>query len=253
MLENNWNATLYEGKHAFVWQYGEDLLNLLSPQPNERILDVGCGTGQLTAKIADAGARVMGIDADAAMIEKAKLNYPHLEFAVADARLFQFDTLFDAVFSNATLHWIPEPEAVINCIYRALKPGGRFIAEFGGQGNVKSITDVLYQILEKQVNLSELFSWYFPSIGEYASLLEKHRFNVSYAVLFDRPTQLPDGEMGLRNWLFMFGTRFFRFFTQQEIENIIQSIEQNLKPLLYKNGTWTIDYRRLRIIATVNK
>jgi trans-aconitate methyltransferase len=246
MLQNNWNATLYEGKHAFVWQYGEDLLHLLSPQPNERILDIGCGTGQLTAKIAETGATVTGLDADAAMIKKAKLNYPNLEFAVADARSFQVDTRFDAVFSNATLHWIREPEAVIDCIYSALKSGGRFVAEFGGQGNVKAITNALHQVLE--VSTSES-SWYFPSIGEYTSLLEQHGFDVTYAVLFDRPTPLPDGEAGLKNWLLMFGARFFVNNTHQETENIIQAVEQILKPILYSNGVWTIDYRRLRIVA----
>lgn len=242
MLQNTWNATLYEGKHAFVWQYGEDLLNLLSPQPGEKILDVGCGTGQLAAKIAGTGAVVTGIDADAAMVEKAKLNYPNLEFAVADARLLQFDTEFDAVFSNATLHWIPEVERVISSIYSALKPKGRFIAEFGGKGNVKLITDALYQALEQKLPSP----WYFPSIGEYTTLLEKHGFDVTYAVLFDRPTLLPDGEAGLRNWLMMFASRFFANSTQQEV---IKTVEEQLKPILYKNGTWTADYRRLRIIA----
>ena len=240
MLQNTWNATLYEGKHAFVWKYGEDLLNLLSPQPGEKIL--GCGTGQLAAKIAENGAIVTGIDADAAMVEKAKLNYPNLEFTVADARSFQFDIEFDAVFSNATLHWIPEAEAVINSIYCALKPGGRFIAEFGGKGNVKLITDALYQALE----IKSPLSWYFPSIGEYTTLLEKQGFDVSYAVLFDRPTPLPDGEAGLRNWLMMFASRFFANSTQQEI---IKTVEEQLKPILYKNGTWTADYRRLRTVA----
>ncbi|BAZ15053.1 type 11 methyltransferase [Calothrix sp. NIES-4071] len=242
MLQNTWNAALYEGKHAFVWQYGEDLLNLLSPQPGEKILDVGCGTGQLTAKIADTGAIVTGIDADAAMVEKAKLNYPNLEFASKDARSLQFDREFDAVFSNATLHWIPEPEAVISSIYRALKPGGRFIAEFGGKGNVKLITDALYQALE----IKSPLSWYFPSIAEYTTLLEKQGFDVTYAVLFDRPTPLPDGEAGLRNWLMMFATRFFANSTQQEV---IKTVEEQLKPILYKDGTWTADYRRLRIVA----
>ncbi|MBW4600988.1 MAG: class I SAM-dependent methyltransferase [Calothrix sp. FI2-JRJ7] len=242
MLQNTWNASLYEGKHAFVWQYGEDLLNLLSPQQGEKILDVGCGTGQLAAKIADTGAIVTGIDASAAMVEKAKLNYPNLEFAVADARLLEFDTEFDAVFSNATLHWIPEAVDVINSIHRALKPGGRFVAEFGGKGNVKLITDALYQALENK----SPSPWYFPSIGEYTALLEKHGFDVSYAVLFDRPTPLPDGEAGLRNWLMMFASRFFANSTQQEV---IKTVEEQLKPILYKNGTWTADYRRLRIIA----
>ncbi|BAZ15052.1 type 11 methyltransferase [Calothrix sp. NIES-4071] len=244
MLSNTWDTNLYEGKHAFVWKYGEDLLKLLSPQPGEKILDVGCGTGQLAAKIAANGAIVTGIDADAAMVEKAKLNYPNLEFVVADARSFQFNTSFDAVFSNATLHWIPESEAVINSIHGALKPGGRFVAAFGGKGDVKLITHALYQALEQKS--PESLSWYFPSIGEYTSLLEKQGFDVNYAVLFDLPTPLPDGEAGLRNWLTMFATRFFANSTRQEV---IKTVEEQLKPILYKNGTWTVDYRHLRIVA----
>jgi trans-aconitate methyltransferase len=137
MIQNNWNAALYENKHAFVWQYGEDLLQLLNPKQGERILDLGCGTGQLTEKIATFGAVVMGIDNAPAMIEKARQNYPHLRFDVADARNFQVEQPLDAVFSNAALHWIKEPDAVINCVHQALKPGGRFVAEFGGKGNVQ--------------------------------------------------------------------------------------------------------------------
>ena len=244
MLQNTWNPTLYEGKHAFVWKYGEDLLNLLFPQPGEKILDVGCGTGQLAAKIAANGTIVTGIDASAAMVEKAKLNYPNLEFVVADARSFQFNTSFDAVFSNATLHWIPEPEAVINSIYRALKPGGRFIAEFGGKGGIKLITDALYQAIE----IKSSQSWYFPSIGEYATMLEQQGFDVIYAVLFDRPTPL-EHAAGMANWIQMFASRFLTGLSEEEQTQVIQAIEDRLKPTLYHDGKWWADYRRIRVVA----
>src|SRR2546423_15463085 len=131
-----WDPGLYDGKHAFVWQYGASLVELLQPRPGERILDLGCGTGHLTAQLAAAGANVLGIDSDAAMIEQARKAYPALHFEQRDARDFHFDEPFDAVFSNAVLHWIKEPERVIVCLRRALKPGGRFVAEFGGRGNV---------------------------------------------------------------------------------------------------------------------
>ncbi len=144
MLENCWSTALYESKHAFVWQHGETLLELLAAQAGERILDLGCGTGQLTQKIAMSGADVRGIDYAPAMIEKARENYPHLQFAIADARSFQVDQPLDAVFSNAVLHWITEPDSAIHCIRQALKPGGRFVAEFGGKGNVKAIVEALY-------------------------------------------------------------------------------------------------------------
>ncbi|BAZ41615.1 type 11 methyltransferase [Calothrix sp. NIES-4101] len=257
MITNNWDTTLYEDKHAFVWKYGEDLLNLLSPQREESILDLGCGTGQLTAKIAETGAKVLGIDADAAMIAKAKANYldPNLDlnFAVADARSFAFQTNFDAVFSNAALHWIPDADAVITCIYQALKPGGRFVAEFGGQGNVKSIIDALKGSLQEidfdSQGLAVSSLWYFPSIGDYATRLEKQGFDVIYAVLLNRPTKLSDGDAGLQNWLLMFASRFLCMLSPEQQKQVIHTTEQRLRPSLYRDGVWSADYRRIRVVG----
>jgi trans-aconitate 2-methyltransferase len=251
MIKNNWNTALYEDKHAFVWQYGEDLLQLLNPKQKERILDLGCGTGQLTEKIATSGAVVMGIDNAPAMISKAKQNYPHLQFDVADARNFQVEQPLDAVFSNAALHWIKEPDAVINCVYQALKPGGRFVAEFGGKGNVQAIITALETALE-QIGISQpqaLNPWYYPSIGEYATRLEKHGFDVNYAVLFARPTPLADAEAGMANWIQMFATAYFTELSKQQQLKVISKVEESLKPTLYQNKTWIADYRRIRIVA----
>lgn len=251
MLENRWDNALYESKHAFVWQYGEELLQLLSVQPGERILDLGCGTGQLTQNIALAGAEVMGIDQAPTMIEKAKANYPHLQFAVADAKNFQVDEPFDAIFSNAVLHWITEPDAVIRCMRQALKPKGRLVAEFGGKGNIKAIASALYSVLEASGYASpeKMSPWYFPSIGEYAARLEQQGFDVTYAVLFDRPTPLEDGDAGMGNWISMFGSRFLSPLSADEQTRVIQAIEHRLKPTLYRDGTWIADYRRIRLVA----
>ncbi|NEQ20928.1 MAG: methyltransferase domain-containing protein [Microcoleus sp. SIO2G3] len=251
MPENRWDAALYQGKHAFVWQYGEELFKLLSPQPQERILDLGCGTGQLTQQIAMAKAEVMGIDATPTMIEKAKQNYPHLEFAVADARDFQVEQPFDAVFSNAVLHWILEPDAVIRCVHQALKPGGRFVAEFGGKGNTSAITSSLESVLTLMgfASPETLSPWYFPSISEYARRLENFGFDVTYAVLVDRPTPLDDGDAGMANWMRMFASRFLEGLSFEQQVQVIQAVEQHLKPILYQEGTWIADYRRLRVVA----
>jgi trans-aconitate methyltransferase len=138
-MQATWNSQLYENQHAFVWKSAEELIELLLPQPGERILDLGCGTGQLTAQLASTGATVWGIDADATMITKAQQNYPHLKFEQADARNFQVEEPVDAVFSNAMLHWVKEPERAIACISRALKPGGRLVVEFGGKDNIQAI------------------------------------------------------------------------------------------------------------------
>ena len=248
MIKNNWNATLYEGKHSFIWQYAENLLELLSPKSGERILDLGCGTGQLTEQISRSGTKIMGIDSSQNMIEKARQNYPDLHFNVADARNFQVDRSFDAVFSNATLHWVPEADAVIDRIYQSLKAGGRFVAEFGGKGNVQAITTALSQAL-REIGITQHNPWYFPSIGDYASKLEKRGFDVTYAVLLPRPTPLADGEAGLRNWIEMFGDRFFTGITEEEKTQIICKVEKQLRPTLYQEGTWIADYWRIRVVA----
>ena len=251
MPENRWDAALYQGKHSYVWQYAEELFNWLAPQPGEHILDLGCGTGQLTQQIAMAKAEVKGIDAASTMIEKARQNYPHLEFAVADARDFQVEQLFDAVFSNAVLHWILEPDAVIRCVYQALKPGGRFVAEFGGKGDISAITSSLESVLSAMgfASPETLSPWYFPSVGEYASRLEHIGFDVTYAVLVDRPTPLDDGDAGMANWIRMFASRFLEGLSGDQQTQVIQAVEQRLKPMLYREGTWIADYRRLRVVA----
>ncbi|OUL19513.1 SAM-dependent methyltransferase [Nostoc sp. RF31YmG] len=249
--KHNWDTSLYEDKHAFVWQYGEDLLQLLNPKPGELILDLGCGTGQLTEKIAQTGAKAMGIDSAATMIEKARQNYPHIQFDVADARSFQVAQPCDAVFSNAVLHWVKEADRAIASIHQALKPKGRFVAEFGGKGNIQVIAKALESAIAS-VGISKpqtLNPWYFPSIGEYASLLEKQGFDVIYATLFSRPTPLADKEAGIANWIEMFASAFLVGMSDEQTIQVIRKVEESLKPTLYQDGTWIADYRRIRILA----
>jgi trans-aconitate methyltransferase len=247
---NNWDTSLYEDRHAFVWQYGENLLQLLNPQIGESILDLGCGTGQLTEKIAQAGAEVMGVDFAPAMIEKARQNYPHLHFEIADAKNFQVDKPFDAVFSNAVLHWVKEADRAIASIHQALKPGGRFVVEFGGKGNVQAIATALASALEAiNIPAHTLNPWYFPSIGEYATLLEQQGFDVIHAILFARPTLLAEKEAGMANWIQMFASAFLTGLSSEQQIQLIRVVEEYLKPTLYHQGTWTADYRRIRIVA----
>ncbi|WP_138502973.1 class I SAM-dependent methyltransferase [Nostoc sp. PA-18-2419] len=249
-LNNNWDTSLYEDKHAFVWQYGEDLLQLLNPQPGESILDLGCGTGQLTDKIAQTGAQVWGIDSAPAMIEKAKENYPHIRFDVADATNFKIEQPFDAVFSNAVLHWVKPADRAIASIRQALKPGGRFVAEFGGKGNIQAIVTALSNALEAiNISAQALNPWYYPSIGEYATLLEQQGFDVIYSILFARPTPLTQGEAGMANWIRMFASSFLAGLPNEQQIQVIRVVEEYLKPTLYQQGTWQADYRRIRIVA----
>ena len=199
---------------------------------------VGCGTGQLTQEIAARGAIAIGIDKAPTMIEQARKNYPDLRFEVADAANFHLREPFDAVFSNATLHWIKEPERVIICIWQALKPSGRFVAEFGGKGNIRAIVTAIGNALEANdlSSLSALFTdpWYFPSIGEYTTLLEKQGFLVTYATLFERPTPLEEGEKGIRNWLEMFANSFLqRVWLQFDVSSLENSSFLKCEPPLF--------------------
>jgi trans-aconitate methyltransferase len=254
MTQDSWNTALYEQQHAFVWQYGESLLKLLAPQAGEGILDLGCGTGQLTAKIAQSGAFVQGIDSSLSMISTAKVNYPHINFAAADARDFQVEEPLDAVFSNAVLHWIKSPEAAIYCVEKALKPGGRFVAEFGGKGNVGAIVRALLSVLSEIgcEGAQALNPWYFPSVGEYAGLLEKGGFEVGYAVLFDRPILLEGGSAGMVNWIEMFAGGFLSGLSDDVRAHVILAVEQRLRSVLYCDGNWIADYRRIRFVAVKN-
>ncbi len=254
MTQDSWNTALYEQQHAFVWQYGESLLKLLAPQAGEQILDLGCGTGQLTEKIAQSGAFVQGIDSSLSMISTAKVNYPHINFAAADARDFQVEEPLDAVFSNAVLHWIRSPEAAIYCVEKALKPGGRFVAEFGGKGNVGAIVRALLSVLSEIgcEGAQALNPWYFPSVGEYAGLLEKGGFEVSYAVLFDRPILLEGGNAGMANWIEMFAGGFLLGLSEEVRSHVIRTVEEHLRSVLYCDGNWSADYRRIRFVAVKN-
>ncbi len=242
-----WNSQLYENQHSFVWQSATDLIELLSPQPGENILDLGCGTGQLTTQLAITGATVWGLDADATMIAKARGNYSHLKFQQADARNFQIDEPVDAIFSNAMLHWVKEPERAVACIAQALKPGGRFVAEFGGKGNIQAITQSLASTFES-LGQPYISPWYFPSIGDYASLLEQAGLEVVYGTLRDRPTPL-EGDSGLANWLRMFANGLLAELTPAMQHQSIQNIETQTRSQLYQNGIWIADYRRLRLVA----
>jgi trans-aconitate methyltransferase len=247
----DWNANLYDAKHAFVWKYGADLVPLLAPQSGERILDLGCGTGHLTAQIAESGARLVGVDRSPEMVNAARKAYPHLQFEVADARDLRLHEEFDAVFSNAALHWIHEPERVIRGIRNSLRQGGRFVAEFGGKGNIRKMQSAFDQAL-LELNPSaqtKIHLWYYPSVSEYSTLLEKDGLEVRFITLFDRPTPLADSEAGMRNWVTMFGSDYYAMLAPESRESFLRRIEELLRPELFRDGQWWADYRRLRLAA----
>jgi trans-aconitate methyltransferase len=240
-----WDAERYESNFSFVWNHGAGLINLLHPQPGERVLDVGCGTGHLTHQIAERGAAVIGLDSAPAMVAQARINYPALKFMLADATDFELPEPVDAVFSNAALHWVKKADAAAACIRRALKPGGRFVAEFGGKGNTAAIVGALFAELPEAAN-----PWFYPSIGEYASLLEAHGFRVTHAFHFDRPTAL-EGERGMDDWLEMFCKNLLEEVHPGQRSQVRDRIVERLRPVLHRDGVWYADYVRLRVVACI--
>ena len=247
---SKWDAGLYDEKHSFVWKMAAGLLELLEAKPGERILDVGCGTGHLAEQIASKGAIVTGVDQSPEMIGQAREAHPGIRFEVMDAREMAFTEKFDAMFSNATLHWIKEPERAIERIARALRPGGRFVAEFGGKGNIAGLMSAVERAWAKQgLPRPAPNPWYYPSLAEYAALLEKHGLEVTYGLLFDRPTPLEDGDRGLRNWLEMFGGAILEKLPAGQRAGMVAKVEEEARGALYHEAGWVMDYRRLRIVA----
>ncbi len=243
MSSEGWDAGRYQAGHSYVWRYGEALIDVLAPRAGERILDLGCGSGQLTARIAESGAAVTGLDASPTMIAAARANYPGIEFRVADGACFTVDQPVDAVFSNAALHWVRDSRGAIGSVARALKPGGRFVFEMGGSGNIAHLLNAV------RATAGEIdMPWIFPTVGEYSLWLESAGLEVRRADLFDRPTLVP-GENGLEDWLVMFGEPLFGNRSETEKAAIRRAVAERMRASSYRDDGWTIDYRRLRMIA----
>jgi trans-aconitate 2-methyltransferase len=246
--DQSWNPALYDDKHSFVWRQAASLVELLAPVAGERIVDLGCGTGHLTAELARRGAQVVGFDHSAEMVVQARANYPELTFRQVDARDFTVESPVDAVFSNAALHWVPEAERVIGAVRRALKPGGRFVAEFGGKGNVRAIVAGLDRTFAELALEPPGTPWFFPALGQYARLLEQGGLETVYAVLFDRPTPL-EGTTGLRHWVEMFGQEWLAQVPAEVRGRFFERLEELVGPALRTGDSWVADYRRLRVVA----
>jgi len=250
----SWDATLYDQSFGFISNFGAGLIDLLAPIAGERIVDLGCGIGQLTADIAARGAEVVGVDADPGMIALAREKHPKIDFVCAAGEEFSLPEPADAVFSNAALHWMTKPEPVIASVKRALKPGGRFVAEMGAYRNVVTITEALYQALEEQSVPREAveFPWYFPRTSAYVALLESCGFDVTQLIYFARPTPLDDCPNGLCDWIRMFGANFLAAVPEGGEAKLMSRTEELCHDRLCPDGRWVTDYTRLRFRAQLS-
>lgn len=246
----NWDADKYTSDFSFVHQYGNSVMELIDADKNSTVLDLGCGNGALSKTLQDKGFIVKGIDASKELLDIAVKNYPDIEFIQADATSFSLSEPVDVVFSNAVFHWIDKErqQDMLKCVYHALKENGQFVFEFGGYGNTQLIHSALAKrFAEYKYHYS--MSFYFPTIGEYATLLENTGFRVKYAVLFDRLTELK-GENGLKDWINMFiKTPFSVIGNEKEKEAIIDKAVDDLRNVLYHDGKWYADYVRIRMKA----
>lgn len=245
-----WNARAYDSSFGYVSAHGAPLVDLLDPQPGERVVDLGCGTGTLTAEIGSRGARVLGIDGSSAMIEKALSLHPGLEFIVGDGSDFTVAEPYDAVFSNAALHWMGrEPDAVIASVRQALTPGGRFVAEMGGAGNCAALTAALSTAWRDHGLPEPDLPWYFPSPAEYATRLEKGGFTVRLLEYFDRPTPLDECPGGAADWVRMFAGSLIQGKPVELVESLLRRVNELAAPALRRESGWMADYVRLRFAA----
>lgn len=244
-----WNSSRYAENARFVSDLGQPVVDLLAPQPGERILDLACGDGALTEKLVLAGAQVVGVDASSDMVEAARRR--GIDARQMDAYHLEFSSEFDAVLSNAALHWMKrEPDEVLRGVHRSLKNGGRFAAEMGGHGCVAAITVALCATLEHfGVNHPEsLLPWYFPTVEDYRERLERASFHMKYIALIPRPTPLPTG---MRKWLETFAIPLSKAIPEDQRAAFLDEVTERLRPVLCdQSGQWTADYVRLRFLAT---
>ena len=242
---NNWNADRYNTHAHFVSELALPVVDLLDPQEGEKILDLGCGEGRLGLEIAKQGAEVYGVDLSPEMVTQARAN--GLEAEVMSVTEMSFAQEFDAVFSNATLHWVREPQRAVSHIAKALKRGGRFVAEFGGEGNVQHIIKAMRTVFAAHPEYGKFDDfWFFPTPEQYTQILEKHGFEVCYIELIPRPTPIDD----IANWLAVFTNGLTAHLRSSQTEQFRAEVREILKRTIYTaDEGWVADYVRLRVKA----
>ncbi len=250
MHNQTWSSKSYNENAGFVSDLGTVVLDLLKPRAGMRVLDLGCGDGALSQKITASGAELLGVDTSEDFLATARKS--GLDVCLMSGEALEFENEFDAVFSNAALHWMRDQQSVSAGVARALKSGGRYVGEFGGHGNVAAIITALRAVARKYGVGDELsHPWYYPTASEHAALLERHGFEIEQIALIPRPTILPTG---MKGWLNTFRKPFFDQFVRSERKKIMDEVCELLRwSLCDKNGKWTADYVRLRFAARLKQ
>ncbi len=250
-----WDAEAYGTTFAVITSLGTGVLELLAPEPGEHIVDLGCGTGEHAARLAAAGAHVVGIDADKGMLARAAALHPELELRRVDAhRLSPADLPWrrpaDAVVSSAALHWMTRPREVALAVYGVLRPGGRFVAEMGAHRNIATVEGAIRQARAELGHDPHVPSpWYFPTAGQYASLLEDTGFRIGLLAQFDRPTPLGAAPEALTEWMRVFGSSLVADLSAAELSAAGARVADLTRDQLWRDGQWWADYVRLRFVA----
>lgn len=245
---SQWDAALYDKKHDFVAEYGKGLLEFVPENKAQCILDLGCGTGTLTAQLAGLAQTVIGVDSSASMIKKAREQYPALTFSVCDALLLPFEAQFDVVFSNAVFHWIKDHDALLQNVRKVLKPNGWLICEFGAHGNIATIENAFAHVC-RELGYNYTPRFHFPTSEEFADRLERNGFILDKVYDYDRPTPLKDKDNGLANWMKQFFAADLEAMPEKLQAKIIKRVEDRTRASLWNGSEWVADYRRLRAIA----
>ena len=248
--DQTWDPKAYARSARFVSELGAGVVELLNPKPGERVLDLGCGDGELTQRLVERGCRVVAVDSSREQVAAARDR--GIDAHVVDARKLGFTEEFDAVFTNAALHWFGDIDATLSGVYRSLVPGGRFVGEFGGAGNVETVVGAIYSALARRgIDGAALNPWYFPFKAEFKSKLTGHGFEVSRIETFPRPTTLPGN---FEDWMGIFCKVFTAAVPESERSSFVREVTDALRPKIHhEHDGWVVDYVRLRFATHLSK
>lgn len=243
-----WNSQLYDNKHDFVAEYGKGLLEFVPDNKEQIILDLGCGTGTLTAQLRNLGSKIIGVDSSQSMIDKAKEQFDNIEFMIYDALDLPFENEFNVVFSNAVFHWISDHDALLSNVHKVLKSDGLLVCEFGANGNIATIENAFVEVCSS-LGYDYTPKVNFPTCESFGKLLEGNGFVIDKIYDYDRPTPLKDGEQGLANWMKQFFASELAVMPEDVQVTVIKKVEELTRETLWNGKEWVADYRRLRAIA----